>query len=285
MILLYVDWGRNMKSKKTTVFIVILIIIMLCCLGLIGYYLYDQYIKPMSDDKEVGDAREIYQVVTEPPTDTSQEQPSVSFELNDEGLLVREPEDSESSDVDGAKTDEEHEWGAISNATVAWIYAEGTTIDYPVVQGEDNFYYLTHDYKGNYTQNGAIYMDFKCTTESQNIVIYGHHMRANIQFTGLMKFKEKKWVDEHPTIYLDLADGGSKTWDVIAAFACSHSDTAKFVQTQFSMDAINTFIANIEKYKYYDTGVEYDESSQFCTLVTCSYEQQNARTIVIARRR
>ncbi|MCQ6507852.1 class B sortase, partial [Vibrio parahaemolyticus] len=54
-------------------------------------------------------------------------------------------------DFDALRQENEH--------VIGWIYCEGTVINYPVVQGSDNQYYLKHAYDGTYTTSGSIFID------------------------------------------------------------------------------------------------------------------------------
>ena len=70
-----------------------------------------------------------------------------------------------------------------------WLNVDNTNIDYPVVQGNNNEYYLTHDFNKNYLPSGSIFMDYRNNFEEDNIIIvYGHHMRNKTMFGELEKF-------------------------------------------------------------------------------------------------
>lgn len=60
---------------------------------------------------------------------------------------------------------------------VAWIYIEGTEINYPVVQGIDNQYYLKHLFNGKWNSSGCIFLDSRNTPDfsDRRSIIYGHH--------------------------------------------------------------------------------------------------------------
>ena len=71
-----------------------------------------------------------------------------------------------------------------------WINVEGTNIDYPVVQGSDNDFYLNHDFNKNYLPAGSIFLDYRNDFETDyNTVIYGHHMRNSTMFGQMETFK------------------------------------------------------------------------------------------------
>lgn len=85
---------------------------------------------------------------------------------------------------------------------VGWIYIEGTEINYPVVQGADNQYYLKHLFTGEWNSSGCIFLGARnCTDLSdRNSILYGHHMKDGSMFHGLMEYKSQEYYDEHPTV-------------------------------------------------------------------------------------
>ena len=66
---------------------------------------------------------------------------------------------------------------------VAWLEIEGTKINYPVLQGKDNSYYMTHDYQKKYSSNGSVFLDkdYSWSIPSANLLIYGHNMKVFIK--------------------------------------------------------------------------------------------------------
>ena len=73
-----------------------------------------------------------------------------------------------------------------------WINVQGTNIDYPVVQGSDNDFYLNHDFNKNYLPAGSIFLDYRNDFQKDfNSVIYGHHMRNSTMFGQMEKFKDE----------------------------------------------------------------------------------------------
>ena len=84
----------------------------------------------------------------------------------------------------------------------AWLTVYDTTIDYPVVQGNDDLYYASHDIYGRTSLTGAIYLAAANSpnfSDSYNL-IYGHHMDSNVMFGGLDDFiKTRAYFDSHRT--------------------------------------------------------------------------------------
>ena len=90
-----------------------------------------------------------------------------------------------------------------------WITVEGTNINYPLVQGEDNDYYLNHAYTGEFLPIGSIFVDFRCEdsiTRNFNTVIYGHNITTGAMFHDVTKFFRDDYFED-TYIYIYTLDG------------------------------------------------------------------------------
>ena len=85
---------------------------------------------------------------------------------------------------------------------------EGTKINYPIVQGEENSYYLKHLFSGEWNGSGCIFLDFRndASFADRHSIIYGHHMKNGTMFTDLDKYKKQEFFDEHPIALLITPD-------------------------------------------------------------------------------
>lgn len=164
-----------------------------------------------------------------------------------------------------------------------WINVEGTNIDYPVVQGNDNNFYLNHDFNKNYLPAGSIFLDYRNDFEKDyNSVIYGHHMRNSTMFGQLEKFKDEDFFNENKTITIKT-DHLSFQYEV---FAIGIYD-ADFGYNDISFDDkddFNKFLNKILSKAMYNRDIVTYEN-KIITLSTCSYEYKNARTAVFAVRK
>src|SRR5690625_852382 len=89
---------------------------------------------------------------------------------------------------------------------VGWITIDGTQIDYPIVQGEDNFHYLTRNFYHEDSRAGSIYMDFRNDvhlTDEKNVILYGHRMRDGSMFENLTKYLDADFFNEYRMIEFD----------------------------------------------------------------------------------
>ena len=87
----------------------------------------------------------------------------------------------------------------INNDLVGWIKIDGTNIDYPVMQNED--YYLRRNIYKNYSYYGTPYLAKYCdVNNSDNLVIYGHHIKNNSMFGELENYKKEAFYNDHKLI-------------------------------------------------------------------------------------
>lgn len=204
-----------------------------------------------------------------------------------------------------SETDEKSENGVLLNFAplleqypnlVGWITVPGTVIDYPVVKGDDNDYYLTHDYKGDENRNGAIYLDYRVTFGqnkiSRNTIIHGHNMRSGVMFENLTKYDNPEFFKENYTVRFDtIYEKGE--WVIFAVMKIdayggeNNMPTFDFLITDFESDeAFGRYVSDIRAHSIYDTKdiVSVTENDRIITMSTCSYEYDNFRTVLVARK-
>ena len=91
----------------------------------------------------------------------------------------------------------------------AWLYYESTNINYPVVKGKDNDYYLTVGFDNTWALGGSLFIDCvtKAPFEQFNTIIYGHHMKDGSMFGSIKNLKDPEYAKEHPQFELIRPDG------------------------------------------------------------------------------
>ena len=151
-----------------------------------------------------------------------------------------------------------------NNDIVAWIEIEKTNINYPVLQGNDNDFYMNHNYKKGYSQSGSIFLDKDCSLFplSSNLLIYGHNMKNGTMFKDLLKYESKKYFESHSNIRF-TTNMEDSTYEIISAFKSKvyyASEKNVFRYYYFinanSEDDFNEFVNNVKKSSLYDTGRE-----------------------------
>lgn len=178
----------------------------------------------------------------------------------------------------------------LNNHLVGWITIPDTKIDYPVVQSPDKpDFYLNHDYGKKWSAAGCIYAREECDifTPSDNITLYGHHMKNGSMFAQLDKYKKKSFWQDHQLFYFDTLYE-RHTYQVFAVFKTTANLGEGFTYHLFD-DAANkeefdAFIAQVHKLQFYNTGVTAEYGDKLLTLSTCEYTQDNGRFVVVAKR-
>ena len=164
---------------------------------------------------------------------------------------------------------------------VGWLYSEGTPINYPVVQGTDNSYYLTHLYDGTYNANGCLFLDCRVNRDFSSLhsIIYGHYMRSGAMFASLAGYKDQSYYEEHPTLML-MATDENYTVALFAGYVASVDDPAW--EVVFSdASAFEAWLIQAQERSTFDSSVKPTSNDRILTLSTCSYEFNNARYVVL----
>jgi SrtB family sortase len=159
---------------------------------------------------------------------------------------------------------------AMNKQIVAWLYCEGLDINYPIVKGKDNKYYLTHNAKKKEDQAGALFLDYRneLGVNLENLIIYGHRMKDGSMFGKLAKFSESGYVNRH-TFYLLTPTQDYK----IEVFACRtvHPEVKYFPTSFTNEDAEDKYCQKAEKQSYWQKAPKRKtDGAILVTLATCS---------------
>lgn len=181
-----------------------------------------------------------------------------------------------------------------NNDICGWLAIDGTKIDYPVYQTDDNEFYVTHDMSKSPSRYGAIFADTNATitkdARSKNIVLYGHNMLDGSMFGGILDYTKLSFYKENPLIQFDsLYDSNTyKVFAVIVTNVNKEDDNGyvfNYMQNRFSSESnFLNWIENIKVRSVINTGVEVIGSDEIIALSTCSYQFDDARTVVFARK-
>jgi sortase B len=166
----------------------------------------------------------------------------------------------------------------------AWLTVEGTNIDYPVMQGEDDMEYLNRGVDGEFNLGGSLFLTCENSPDFSDRynLIYGHNMAGNVMFGELRNFLEDDFFEENTTGWLFLADG---TFE-IDWFACVEVNAydRKIYPTSFHSETLDVSQARLDYIQqiatqYRDIGVTAGD--QLIALSTCSVETTDGRIVLI----
>ena len=243
-------------------FICILLILVL--MGVLGYCVWQ--IVGITDEYQAGVEvyEELEQFVVMPetvPVETTADEEIVEAETEPAAIQWPEVDFEALSQVNGD--------------IVGWLYIPGTVINYPVVQGTDNEYYLKHLFNGKTNSSGCIYLD--CGAEgdftSMNSVLHGHHMKNGSMFAGICKYKDQSYFDEHPTAML-LTPGGRYEVKFFSGYVCETTSDA------WDYDFDEAWLDKRIRSSYFDADLIPTTEDHVLTLSTCSYEFTDARFVL-----
>ncbi len=175
---------------------------------------------------------------------------------------------------------------------VGWIEIEGTNINYPVLQGTDNQYYMKHTYNKENSKDGSIFLDksYDWNIPSTNLLLYGHNNKNGTMFQNLLKYKDESFYKEHPTIRFTTINDDCQ-YEIISAFLSRvyYEDEQNVFRYYYFINAndetqYNNYINESKKASLYDTGKSAEYGEQLITLSTCSYHTEDGRFVVVAKK-
>ena len=172
-----------------------------------------------------------------------------------------------------------------------WISIPDMNINYAVVQGKDNKEYERKDFYGNSTSYGVPFFDSRNSLHSldRNTIIFGHNMRRDDKIFGtLEQYRTVEGFAKAPVIGMSTLYG-DYTFKIYAVFI-SNSDRdddngnfLNFIFTNTPDESFANYIAEIDKRKFYTTGIDINSSDKILTLSTCCYDFSDARLVVVGR--
>ena len=174
----------------------------------------------------------------------------------------------------------------------AWIKINDTNINYPVVQANDNDYYLYRNYKKENSNYGSIFIDSNSNIENSNsnIIMYGHNMKDGSMFKDLLKYADEEYYNNHKYIEF-VTNTSSSTYEIIAVFKSrifykNEKNVFRYYQcTNLNNEQdYNYYVNNCKELSLYDTGVNAEYGEQIITLITCEYSSENGRMVVVAKK-
>jgi SrtB family sortase len=227
---------------------------------------------------------------------------AISDDISDSPVI--EPPDIEISKEEDDKTEESEPSEAAplvirerfealyeqNNDLVGWIRVPNTVIDYPVVYGADNSFYLRHDFNKRRTDAGTIFLDMSAgiLENNQSLSLYGHYMRNGTMFSALHNYKELEYYKEYPLFEFSTLyeDGFYKIFSVF--YMAGNRTDELFYYYPFStynteeafMDHVNQLLVR----SIFTTTVDVALGDQLVLMTVCTYETDNLRLIVAGRK-
>ena len=247
------------KNKKNKIIAIIATIILICSISYITISKYINYRKQKEQQEVLNNIKINEEEITEETT---------------ERMLKLKELQKENSDI------------------VGWLEIERTGINYPVLQTNNNDYYLTHTYKKENSKNGSIFLDkdYNFSIPSSNLLIYGHNNKNGKMFEELLNYENEEYYKKHPNIRFTTEKWDS-TFEIIAVFKSRvyYKDETNVFRYYYFINAeneeeYNYYIEQCKKASLYNIGTSAKYGDQLLTLSTCDYSTANGRFAVVARK-
>lgn len=164
-----------------------------------------------------------------------------------------------------------------------WLYAPDTPIDYPVVHGEDNDYYLHRLFNGEHNACGTLFIDYRNLGDFQdpNTLLYGHHMRNGSMFKAITYYADQAYFDSHPFMLI-VTPEKRYVLELLAGYTTSKRDHCYDIAISDESD-MAAFVEEARAKSNFLSAVEVRPGDHLVTLSTCAYAFENARYIAIGR--
>lgn len=162
---------------------------------------------------------------------------------------------------------------------VGWLYCEGTPIDYPVMQAEDNDYYLRRLPDGTHSTGGSLFLDWRCPGDFSGglSILYGHNMHDGSMFACLASYMDQEWCDAHPLLELQTPECG-----LTLQVACAFTITAgEWVDRGFDSAENRPQLVEYAAAHSPVSGVSLTGEEPLAALLTCTNRSDEERYVVL----
>ncbi len=262
------------QEQRRKVMILIFSVVALGCFSYFGIYYYQNY-------RNDSDMEHLAQIKEQNKT------PGLAFLTDDE-----EKNDGENVEETAPEVLEDYKTLLNMNKDlIGWLKIADINIDYPVMQTNDNTYYLDHNFDEKYDKNGCLFLDYQCDVinRNTNLIIYGHNMQSGKMFGSLSKYSSEEYYKEHPKFEFDtIYEKGA--YEIVYVFRSKiyNEDAVVFKYYQFidvqSEKEFDSNMAEMAKISLYDTGITPQYGDELLTLSTCDYQENNGRFVIVARK-
>ena len=284
---------KKTKAKRIHVIIYLLlsILIILSTMYIINFFSLRQEAKEQTkllsaiDIYEKEGTKEVVQNASE------ERQGNVASESEENGKMIS-TENAEEQNEETERMLQVKQLQEQNADIIGWLEIENTNMNYPVLQGTDNRYYMTHNYKKENSKNGSIFLDanYNWNIPSNNLLIYGHNLGNGMMFQELLKYEKESFYQEHPVIRFTTAKEDAK-YEIISVFKSRvyyKSEKNVFRYYYFinskSEEEYREFVKNAKSASLYPIDATVSYGDQLITLSTCSYYVQDGRFAVVGRR-
>lgn len=162
-----------------------------------------------------------------------------------------------------------------------YIKIEGTNINYPIVQSNDNNYYLKRLPNGEKNKMGSIFLDYRNNNfNDDNTIIYGHNLNDSTMFSELKNFQNQEYYENHQTFTIYTSE---KTIEVKIISGYIADASKEELKINFKENELQNYLNTISKKSFIKSDENYENIKQIITLCTCANTKYTSRIILIGK--
>ncbi len=154
--------------------------------------------------------------------------------------------------------------------TVGWIKVDGTKVNYPVVQTDNNDYYLSHAFNKKSNAGGWVFADYRDDFEEfgKNTIIYGHNMNNKTMFGSIPQMLNKSYLNNSDNYYIKISTPTCNTvWKLFSIYTIEPE--VYYLKTNFRTYSFEEFINTLKSRSTYNFGIDVTPDDKILTLSTC----------------
>ena len=211
---------------------------------------------------------------TEPPAPTETQPPEIQW--------IPAPLEEADENMDKLATIDLNALRQTNPDVVGWIYIPNSRINYPLMQGEDNTFYLERTWEGSLNAYGSIFLESRNSPDFTdfNTIIYGHNMLDGSMFGGLSNYAAQWFWEWNRYIYI-LTDAGIFRYEIFASYFAP-IDSPTYGLSFYQLKTREDFIAHALESSQIDTGITPAVTDRIITLSTCTGMGYESRRVVQA---
>lgn len=168
--------------------------------------------------------------------------------------------------------------------TVGFIKVNGTNVNYPIVQSNNNSYYLKHAFDKSKNSAGWVFADYRndMINFDKNTVIYGHSRSNQTVFGSLKKVLNKSWYGNKDNHIIKLSTPTENTlWQIVSIYTIKPE--SYYITTKFSDSQFKTFTQTIKNRSQINFSGTINENDKILTLSTCEDVAGTIRLVIHAK--
>lgn len=173
---------------------------------------------------------------------------------------------------------------SINPDVVGWVTVYGTNIDYPVVQGADNWAYLNTDAMRKYSLTGSIYLDHQNSPDLSdfNSILYGHNMTPAVMFGNIKDFRETAYFETHRYGEVYFGDRYQGV-EFFCTIECDAYDGDIFAPGIEKESEKKRYLELLKKHSVQNRDIDIGPGDRIILLSTCSPVMTNIRDILVGK--